>query len=668
MKELKDDDLMVLLERIISKAEDFSTSKLQKERDRVLEYYRGNKPAPLHAGDSQYVSRDVYDAIDSARSNLLETFSATQRIVKFRAEKDETVEQAKQATEYCRHVFYKDNRGEDLMYTAITDALMNRFSVAKVYYKEVKDELEHELGGLTGDELETFVADFYDFEFNALDSSALAQGLYSGTVTEIKLKRKICVEIIQPEDLRVLGRSATLQDAKAVVHTQEMTKSQLLKEGYDKKKVEKLEFTSKNPSTLDYEKSLRYQPIGDSLGDDGDIQDATNTITVHEIYAHLDMNQSGQANLWRIVYGGDVVFEKERIARMPFASFVPIPTPHTFFGENFGLAVMPIQNTRTIMMRQIVNHTVRTNNDRLMVLTGGLHNAKELLDNRQGGIVNVKRMDAIAPLPQSALNPHAFSLIQLLDEDKEEVTGISKLSQGLDKSAVSTQNAEGKIDQLVQLSMQRQKTFARRFGQFLCEVYWLIAATATDYISEDQYVSVTGSYVEVTPEDWVERTAASVELTLTQSERNDEAIKYREIDTYFSQHPKLGAQYTPDKQWEVISRMAENMGIEDVDKLLTRPEEVKPQEPSEAEKIQLETLRAQMELIKAQAASMLKKAETEFINAKTKAMQVEADVRAKGAKANLDDAKFQHDQEIDWAEVEAAKLADEQTGIWSPNS
>jgi hypothetical protein len=675
MKELKDDEIKALLERIISKAEDFSTSTLQKEREEVLEYYRGQAPTPQHKGDAKYVSRDVFDAVDTARSNIVETFGAHSRIIKFKAEYGETVAQAKQATEYCRHVFFKDNPGEDLIDTAVYDGLMNRFAVAKVYYQEVKDEIEHELGGLTEDELETFVADMYDFEFNEVDSSSLAVGVYSGSLTEVKLKKKIVVEMIQPEDLRVLGRTASLLGARAVIHTQEMTKSKLIKAGYDKKKVTKLNFESKNPSTIDYEKQHRFSPIGTTLGtEDDDMGESNETVTLHEVYAELDLLGTGVNRKWRIAYAGGEVLEKEQINRYPFASFVPIPVPHTFFGENYAKSVIPIQNARTVMMRQIINHAVRTNNDRMMVLKGTLHNPKELLENRVGGIVNVNRMDGLAPLQQAMLNPFVFDTVRLLDEDKEEVTGISKLSQGLSKEAISTQNAEGKIDQLIQLSQQRQKTFARRFGRFMAELWYLIYHVALDHIDEAAYVAVTGQYVEVNPSAWRERSAASVELTLTEDEDTKEAIKFRELDTYFTQHPALGDQYTPDKRWEVLSRMTEKMGVEDLDAILLSPEQVPPKEPDPIQQLTIAELQAKVDHLKAQAAQLQGKTQVDMFKAQTERMVKMAELKIDTAELELEKEELEHDKQIDWAEVRAAEKAAEAStetktsAVWSPNS
>ena len=107
-----------------------------------------------------------------------------------------------------------------------------------------------------------------------------------------------------------------------------------------------------------------------------------------------------------------------------------------------------------------------------MVVKGALVNPKEMLENRVGGVVNVTRPDGVYPYPQSGLNPFVFQTIGLLDAATEEVTGQSKLSQGLNKDAVSTQNSEGLVENLVSLSQQRQKIVARNFANnFLIPLY-----------------------------------------------------------------------------------------------------------------------------------------------------------------------------------------------------
>ena len=135
-----------------------------------------------------------------------------------------------------------------------------------------------------------------------------------------------------------------------------------------------------------------------------------------------------------------------------------------------------------------------------MVVKGGLTNPRELIDNRVGGLVNVTRPDAISTMQQAPLKSFVFQTIQMLDEDKEDNTGVSHLSQGLNKDAISKQNSAAMVEQLATMSMQRQKIIARNFAsQFVKtlahEVYRLVVENET----QEKIIEISGAYVRVNP-------------------------------------------------------------------------------------------------------------------------------------------------------------------------
>lgn len=665
-EKLKDDTLAAIIRKAISNSEHLNDGRLSKERLEVERYYRGELPQPLHKGDSKYVSRDVFDAVDSMRATVIESFMAHSRIVFFRPEKGETADAAKQATEYCRHVFFKENKGEDILYETMTDGLMKRLSVVKVFHETLNEDEEYDFESLTADELAMTVGEYDNYDFTEANISD--NGLYSGSFKVPKTSKRIVVETVQPEDFMVSSRTTDLCDAKYVIHRVEKTRSELLKEGYSKKKLDEVNFTGSRNTDMEYEKQQRFTAIDDIISTDDGYDESVKETTVYEVYIHLDMDGSGTNSLYKIVYAGGVILDREKISRIPFVAFVPLPIPHTFYGDNFAQSVIPIQNARTVLIRQIINHSLVTNNPRTMVLNGTVQNPNELLENRVGGIVNVRRMDGLAPIPQAPLNPFIFNLIQMIDEDKEEVTGVSKLSQGMNKDAISTQNAQGMVEQLISQSQQRQKIVARRFAQFLKELWYLIYHVAVDYIDEADYIELTGEYVEVNPTEWNARTAASVELSLGYGEREAEAQKWVELDQYFSQDPMLQAAYGYDKRYEVISRALEKRGIEDVKSLLTPPDEMQPPQPSEAETLQLETMKSQIEYQRAQAKAMVMKAESDRMKAQADLIKAQADAKSKLGGLQLDQRELDHNIQIDFKELELAKSAEEQRAVYSPNT
>jgi hypothetical protein len=655
-KRLRDKDLVPILTKAISNAEHYVDGKLSTERQEVEKYYRGELPLPLHKGDSKYVSRDVFDAVDSMRATVVESFMASSRIVFFRPENGEDVAGAKQATEYCRHVFFKQNNGEDILYDVVTDGLTKRMSVVKVYHDHTEWEEEYEFEELTPEEITMEVEKYDNFDFVSVDVDD-ETGLYSGTFKVTEKTSMIKAEVIQPEDLIVSSRTANLEDARFVAHRVSKSRSDLLKEGYDEKLVDKIKFSGQYDMDRDYEKQLRFEPVDDIFVSDESYQAAVEEANLYEIYIKLDMYGTGRDRLWKILYCGDIILEKERVARMPFASFVPLPVPHTFFGDNYAKSVIPIQNARTVLIRQIINHSLVTNNPRQQVLQGTLNNPKELLENRMGGIVNVRRLDGIAPIPQAPLNPFIFNLISMIDADKEEVTGVSQLSQGLSKDAISTQNSEGMVEQLISQSQQRQRIVARRFGKFLRELYFLIYHCAIEYIDQEEIIEVSGVQAEINPSEWESRTSASIELTLGYSEQQREAQKWVDIDQYIKNDPILSAGYDYARSYQVAQRFMENRGIEDIATILTPPEEMQPQEPSEAETLQMEQMRSQIEYQKAQGQAMIAKAETDRMRAEADLIRARAEAGFKGEKTAIDAEKFIHERWMDIEELDMAKAS-----------
>jgi hypothetical protein len=664
-KKDEDDVLSSVIAKAIANGEHIVDGRLSRERIEVEKYYRGELPAPLHRGDSKYVSRDVFDTVDSMRATVLEAYSANNRIVFFRPEKGETVDDAKQATDYCRHVFFKENDGEDILYDTLTDGLTKRFSVVKVFHEEETLEDEYDFEALTADELTAAVSEHDNFEFTQADTTD--EGLYTGSYTVTTVKKRLVVENIQPEDLLVASRTTSLKDAKFVIHRTSQTKTQLLRMGIDKAKLKDLNFTGDDDSEKNLETQERFMAIGDTVFGDGSHDESVKTLTVYECYIRLDKGD-GTNKLHKVIYAQSKILHKEEVSRIPFAVFVPLPVPHTFFGDNFAASVIPIQNARTILIRQIINHSLITNNPRMQVLNGTVHNPNELTENRIGGIVNVRRMDGVSPIPQAQLNPYVFNLIGMIDADKEEVTGISKLSQGMNKDAISTQNAQGMVEQLISASQQRQKIIARRFGKFLRDLFGLIYSTAIDHLDEAEFVDATGNYIPVNPKDWVERSAASIELTLGYGEQEREGMKWVEIDQYLTQDPMLNTAYNYQGRYEVLRRSLAKRGVEDIETFLTPPDKMQPPEPSDGEKLQMEQMRTQIAYQQAQAHAMVSKAESDKIKAQADLLRAQTEAKVKTIGLSLDERELDHKVYIDNAELAFAKTVKDQKASFAPNA
>ena len=90
--------------------------------------------------------------------------------------------------------------------------------------------------------------------------------------------------------------------------------------------------------------------------------------------------------------------------------------------------------------------------------------------------------------------------MQLLQDNLEENTGVSSLSTGMNKDAVSKQNSAALVEQLATMSQQRQKIIARNFAnQFVKPLFREIYTLVVENETQEKVVELAGSYVQINP-------------------------------------------------------------------------------------------------------------------------------------------------------------------------
>ena len=445
-------------------------------------------------------------------------------------------------------------------------------------------------------------------------------GLFEGELTRKRDESKVQLDVIPPEEFLITPQARSIKDAPFVAHRTRKTFSQLIEMGFDRKKVEEIAAEDDAELTMDPEFLARHDGVGaDRLNLDAEVQEQSKYVMVYECYLYLDMEGTGESKLYKIIKSGGVILDVEEADCKPFIAFTPLPVPHAFYGTNYAHKVIPTQNARTVLMRGILDHTVITNNPRYMVVKGAVTNPKELIENRFGGVVNVTRPDGILPMQQASLNPFVFQTLQLLDEDKEEVTGVSRLSQGLNKDAVSKQNSQAMVNDLVSLSQQREKIIARNFACFVKELYLRVYELVLANEKKEKIIQVAGAFQRISPEEWEERKDCSVELKLGYGEQEREAQKFMMIHQMLSADPTTAPMYQPQNKFAMLKTIMEKAGIKNVSEFLSIPQPPQP-DPMMLKQVELEERKVAAQEIVSQASAQ----KVQF-NAELEQMRIEMD-------------------------------------------
>jgi hypothetical protein len=595
-KKMTDSEILSLLGSDIKAGVRYADTKLATERRRVEDYYNGKLPAPFHAGNSKYVSTDVFDTVESAKATLLETFSAHGDIVQFSPKNDDDVALAKIATAYVKHVIFEQNDGTELFGAVIHGGLTSRNAIVKAYWDRSVEEIEETFDDLEEDALDELLNDD-EVELTELEVDE-TETLFSGKLIRKLDRSQVRITPLPPEEVIIPPMAKCLRTAPIISHRQEKSKDELKAEGFDSKKVEQLSDGKDNELRMDFERTNRFDPVGgDSAIETADDRlPGSRKHVVYETYTRLNLDGT-KTKLWKIIHCGDVILDKEEVSRHPFFSYAPLPTPHRFWGENFAARVVPTQNAKTVLIRSILDHAVIANNPRMGVVKGALTNPRELLDNRLGGLVNVTRADGIFPLPQAPLNPFVFQTIGMLDDDKEDVTGVSRLSQGLNKDAISNQNSQGMVEQLIGASMQRQKTMARAFAsQFLGPLFLEAYRLVVENEKRERIVDIAGGYVPVSPCDWDDQRDVVIDLRLGYGERDTRVREYLELGQLLGQDPAVQHLFGPEERYNLYKTVMETKGHREVSMFLKDPKTVEPPQPDPMAMLEMEKGKQELEL------------------------------------------------------------------------
>jgi hypothetical protein len=223
---------------------------------------------------------------------------------------------------------------------------------------------------------------------------------------------------------------------------------------------------------------------------------------------------------------------------------MPLRRPHSQFGNNFAKRIVPTQNARTVLTRAILDHTVTTTNPSWTVLNNSGEpqgaSGQPLARHRQRE--DPRRHQ---PLQYPNLNPFVFQTIEMLKGNKEETTGISSLSQGLNKDAISSQNSQGLVNDLITVSQTRQKIIARNFANFLSDLFLACRKLVLENESRKKVFEFDNTFQSVDPKLWTPSRKVQVSLHVGYGEQEKEAAKFAQLWGMLTKDPKARCSARP---------------------------------------------------------------------------------------------------------------------------
>jgi hypothetical protein len=659
--EINEGELLASLENSINAADSYAESEIGHQRDKGHRYYYGQPLGNERTGRSQHVSMDVFDAVESVKAMLMETFSADRDICRFDPQTAEDFVPAKMATALTNFIFYRENKGTKILHDVIHDALVAKTGIVKRYYKNYYEYDEETFEGLdeagfsmlASDEAVTITEYAEEAQMAQVQDPQTgqmletAQVMYSGELVRKIDKSKICIEVIPPEDFLITPRATDEEDADFCSHRTSRTRGELLSEGYDPELIQRLD----EDKDMHEDGSLGRDSVDGYRHDDSyEADNDREYVTIYESYMKKYRDDLQKCVVLKVLHSRRVLLDLEIVSEKPFRYFTPFPLPHRFHGMSLADVLFDIQKTQSSLKRGVVDHTFMTNTSRFIANLSLVKNPRDLLDNKVGAIIDVNSPNpenVVRPLPMPNLSGTVFQAIESLETEKEARSGMSRMARGMDSTVVSKQNSSDLITQFMNASNRRIMVMARNLAEnFLKPLMHDIYRLAIENESQEKMLQLDGQFVSVNPQFLGDRTEMSVAVALTPEEQAQEAQMLLSLDQQFTMNPNdptLGGMYSAPQRHAMISRAFELLNIKNGASFLFDPNSQEYQQ--QQQQMQQQQMQADQE------AKLLAQQQAEF-NADITSRQVsvlegqlELDVLKEQQKMVLETQKQEHLEE-----------------------
>ena len=668
-----------ILENEIDNAIGYLDTETIEQRTKALEYYLRNPYGNEVEGRSQIVTGEVAEAIDGALPQLIRTFTTTEDIVYFEPKSPGDEESAKQATDYCNWVFYRENDGLIILHNWFKDALLQKTGIVKSYWDERVDVRKEEYGNLSEDELALLLSDqslkVVKQEIEYTEQQDMMGNIIQIPSYEVYVQRteesgQVKIENIPPEEFLIAKSARNVEESVFVAHRRLLPRSDLIAMGYDKDIVDDL--PTYNDLEFSEERVARF-PDGEQPDQNTSLDFSMQTLEVYECYIRIDEDEDGIAELRRIVYCGSEILEDEECDYVPFHSICPIPIPHKFIGQSLADRVMDIQLEKSTITRQSLDNMYLTNNARIGAVDGQV-NMDDLLNATPGGIIRLKNPNALVPLTVQSVFGQAMPMLEYLDQVQAKRTGVNEAQQGLDPDVLSNVTAAA-VAAMMKSNSGKLELIARIFAETgVKSLFKGILHLMTKYQNKPKIIRMRGQYATFDPRTWANEYDISVNVGLGSGDREQ---KLTMLQMVLAKQEQIIQQYGPanplvsvGQYRNTLAKFIEAAGFKDASEFMNEitPEQnaalSQPQPPSPDAQAQVAEMLAQVEREKTQAKAQIDAAKLDL-----ERQTLEAEYTRKGIEMQMKNQKDSAELRIKEAElavkqlqaVLALDLADEDT-------
>lgn len=587
------DSLTGIVWQLVKDCESYR-EELAKERTKAMEYFDGEMTdVPVTSGRSKVVSRDVRTNIKKVLPSMVRTILGNDRVVEYAPTGPHDEEGAEQATDYVNYIVFPESDGYDAVQDAIHDALLLRNGIIRWWYD---NKICVSVSSHTGLDEMAMVQLVSGDDVTVLEQQQTVQvvdtpqGPQPQTFYDVKIRRRTTqgrtrLAAVPPEQLLIHPDALDIEESPLTGVNYRIKRSDLVAMGHDRDLVAKLPVATGTAMDDQGDEELtRRRDIPDIDNQASTAAKAMQEVEYYELYARIDADDDGIAELRRIVYGGAVKEEyklsDEEWDDVPFADIISERRPHQREGESVTDDTMDVQKIKTVLLRQTLDNLYWQNMPQPIVQEEAIVEPEAVLNPQFGKPIRVRAgVDVNSALGYTKVPfvaKESFSMLEYMDREATDRTGISDASSGLAPDAL--QNMTAKASAMVeQAGIGQTELMARTISRGLRRVFQGLLKLIIKHQDKPRTVRLRDEWVTFDPRQWNADMDVTVNTGLGAGTRERDMMMMQMITGLQEKlMASLGAMdnpfVTPENVYNALSRLVEAAGLRSVDLYFTKPD------------------------------------------------------------------------------------------------
>jgi hypothetical protein len=681
--QMDDAELQSIITQDLTDAVSYIDSDLSPTRAKGTEYYRGDLFGNEVEGNSKVVAMEVRDTVSAMLPSLMRVFFSSENVVEFVPRGPEDVQSAKQATDYANYIFQNDNNGFLTSYAIFKDALVRKCGIAKFWWEDDERVSIDEYTGLDDQTLEILMQEpdaevkivvsypdpnVDEMQMTTVDpTTGQAMVMPAPMIHDVQIKRitkdgMIRIMAVPPEELLLDRRARSFDDATIIAHRQMATVADLIAMGYDQDEIDE------NISSTDLDSNDEYlarQPLSTTFGANDAANPMMRRVLYIEAYSRVDYDGDGIAELRKVccMGSGYQVVRNLPASYIPFADFPCDPEPHTSPLEAMSIfdITRDLQEIKSEILRNTLDSLAQSIHPRTAVVEGQV-NIDDVLNNETGAIIRMRAPGMVQAMTTPFAGQAAFTMMEYMDQIKEDRTGMSKAAMGLNADALQS-STKAAVNATISASHGRIELIARILAEGMKKLFKGILFLVTTHQDKERMVRLRNEWVAIDPRHWNAGMDASINIGLGNGDTNERLQALMMIMSKQEQIlQQLGPQnplVTPQQFSNTLRKIVELSGFRDAssffqdipaDYVPPAPPQPKPSPEEILAQVQAESIKAD---IQKKAADLELQRQQMIMDDDLKRDQMAQDLYLKKYEIEL-----KYNSQISTAEIDAAQNID----------